>query len=208
MLVICNGAIKSGSTWLYNILAALRDFSSPDDKYLTLKNPPHPCIRPDRLRDFLETEDYVTKDFLSKNHLDKPEHRDLLDRPDVYVFDIERDARDVAVSHYYHERFRNGYDGTFEEFYWSVGRKTIASLSRYHALWRGENPRFYVSSYDRLHNDFHSELDRIAAVVGVALTSDERAVIQERKHRWAISAKSTRRTAVRGQQVFPQRRGR
>jgi hypothetical protein len=181
MLVICNGAIKSGSTWLYNILRSLRPFEAPREEYLTLKNPRHPCIRPDRLSDFLSRENYVEIDYLSKNHLDRPEHKELLsNREHVYVFDIERDPKDVVVSHYYHERFRNGYQASFADFYWSTGRETISSLSRYHALWRDAGPRSYVSSYEELHRDFAAEAQRIAAVLGVALTEDQVRALREK----------------------------
>jgi len=180
MLVICNGAIKSGSTWLYNILTQLVSFSPPPEEYLTLNNPRHPCIRPDRLADFLSTEDFVTHDYLSKNHLDKPQHRTLLSRPNVYVFDIERDPKDVIVSHYFHESFRNGYEGSFEDFYWNVGRFDVAKLSRYHALWRDSGPQVYISSYEKLHTDFAVEVRRIAGVLGVSLTDPQIDAMRER----------------------------
>jgi hypothetical protein len=180
MLVICNGAIKSGSTWLYNILTQMLSFARPPEKYLTLKNPRHPCIRPDQLAEFLTSEDYVTIDYLSKNHLDKPLHRFLLSRPHVYVFDIERDPKDVIVSHYFHETFRNAYKGSFEEFYWSIGRFDVAKLSRYHALWRDAGPQVYISSYEKLHTDFALEARRIAAVLGVSLTDPQIDAMRER----------------------------
>lgn len=171
MLVICNGAIKSGSTWLYNILAQLLPFSPPPEHYLTLRNPRHPCIRPDRLADFLRNEDYRGKNYLSKNHLDSAEDRRLLlSQPEVFVFDIERDPRDVIVSHYFHETFRNGYEGSFQDFYWGAGRTDVAKLIRYHALWRDAGPRVYISSYEKLHGEFPAEVRRIAGVLGLSLT--------------------------------------
>lgn len=181
MLVICNGAIKSGSTWLYKILTNLRSFSPPADEYLTLRNPRHACIRPDRLEEFLRVEDYVSNDYLSKNHFDKAEHRDLLmSRQQVYVFDIERDPKDVVVSHFYHEQFRNHYEGSFADFYWSVGRETIAGLSKYHALWRDVSSRVYISSYERLHTEFDSEVKRIGAVLGLHVSVEQAISIRER----------------------------
>jgi Sulfotransferase domain len=203
MLVICNGAIKSGSTWLYNILASLRDFSVPHEKYLTLKNPRHPCIRPDRLKEFLETEDYVQKDYLSKNHLDKPGHKAMVQgKEHVYVFDIERDPRDVAVSHYYHEQFRNAYSGTFEQFYWTIGRRTVASLSRYHSLWKNGDPRFYVSSYERLHCDFHVELCNIAAVLGVSLSAHDVEAVRQKTSLGSLRKEYEKEPRFEGSKFF------
>ncbi len=196
MLAICNGAIKSGSTWLYNILRNLRPFQAPNDDYLTLKSPRHPCIRPDRLEEFLKKENYRDKDYLSKNHLDKPEHRKLLVSVEsVYVFDIERDARDVVVSYYYHERLRSAYMGSFIDFYWSVGREAVSGLSRYHALWRDAGPRSYVSSYERLHREFDAEIGRIAAVLGMSLTAEQAAAIRE-KHRSERCGRNTTKSPI------------
>jgi hypothetical protein len=184
MLVVCNGAIKSGSTWLYNILAQMIPFSPPPEKYLTLRNPRHPCIHPERLQDFLNNEDYIADNYLSKNHLDKPHHRRLLlNRPKVYVFDIERDPKDVIVSHYFHETFRNGFQGSFQDFYWSIGRVDVAKLCRYHALWRDAGPRVYISSYERLHADFSAEVTRIAEVLGLSLSD---AVINEIREKTSL----------------------
>jgi hypothetical protein len=184
MLVVCNGAIKSGSTWLYNILAHLLPYSPPPGEYLTHKNPKHPCIRPERFADFLSREDYVRQNYLTKNHLDGAQHRQLLlSRPDVFVFDIERDPRDVIVSHYFHESFRNGYEGSFHDFYWSIGRVDVAKLIRYHALWRDAGPRVYISSYETLHADFSAEARRIAAVLGIELTD---AAVEELREKTSL----------------------
>ena len=174
MLVICNGAIKSGSTWLYNILTHIVKFNHPPNQYLTQGNKKHPCIQPQKLNDFLAQEDYKNINYISKNHLGKPEYKSLLlSHENVCVFDIERDSRDVVVSNYYHDCFRNGYKGTFDEYYWQTGRKVVAGLASYHNLWRDGGQNVYLSSYEKLHHDFHNEVRRIAAVLKVSLTPKE-----------------------------------
>lgn len=171
MLIICNGAIKSGSTWLYNILVNLVECEHPPAQYLTGRSAKSPCIKPDSLSLFFENEDIQGCNYISKNHLSSEAHRELLvENKNVYVFDIERDPRDVVVSNYYHDCFRNGYEGDFEDYYWSNGRYVAAELSSYHALWRNGCPRFYVSCYESLHRDFAAEVRRIAAVLGLNLT--------------------------------------
>ncbi len=180
MLVICNGAIKSGSTWLFNILSNLRPFSRPDDQYLTLNNERHPCIRPDMLRRFLSAEDYVANDYLSKNHLSDAKHRDMLAlNSHVYVFDIERDPKDVIVSNYYHDCFRNGYSRDFSRYYWEVGRDVAASLACYHDLWRNIGPRAYTTSYENLHSAFAEEVRCIANVLNVDVSDHDIERIKE-----------------------------
>ena len=81
MLVICNGAIKSGSTWLYNILFNLLEFERPPERYLTdgsRKRKEAPCIQPDRPACFLENQGIASYEYLFKNHLAQPESRDLV----------------------------------------------------------------------------------------------------------------------------------
>ncbi|MGH8596734.1 MAG: sulfotransferase domain-containing protein, partial [Gammaproteobacteria bacterium] len=144
MLLICNGAIKSGSTWLYNILINLVDCQAPPARYLTGRSAKSPCIKPEMLELFLATEDIRNNHYISKNHYADPKLKDLLSRyEDAYVFDIERDVKDVIVSNYYHDRFRNGYQGTFEQYYWEQGRGTAVKIARYHALWRDGGPHVY-----------------------------------------------------------------
>ena len=173
MLIICNGAIKSGSTWLYNILVNLIDLERPPEKYLTAnsrKRQSNPCIRPDCLAEFLATEDFRSVDYISKNHLGRPEHRDLvLGHEQVFVFDIERGIRDVVVSSYYDERNRNGYQGNFPEYYWKSGRYVADQVIRYHQIWRNAGPRFCMISYEGLHEDFPAEVLRIGRVLGIDL---------------------------------------
>ena len=135
MLLVCNGAQKSGSTWLYNILTWLIECRAPDARYLT-GNGKNPCIRPDMFGLFLQSVDISSDHYISKNHLAQPELRDLLvSNEDVYVFDIERDPKDVAVSSYYDAKNRHGYTGSFEKYYWTQGRELVAELAAYHSLW-------------------------------------------------------------------------
>lgn len=173
MLVVCNGAIKSGSTWLYNILVHLRELHRPPDRYLTpssRERTTNPCIRPDMLREFLENEDVEGCDFISKNHVWRPEHREvLLGNHRVYVFDIERGIRDVVVSAYHDARNRQGFEGSFSRYYWRSGRYLADHVIRYHQAWRNAGPRVCVISYEKLHQDFATEVRRIAGTLGQSL---------------------------------------
>jgi hypothetical protein len=92
MLIVCNGAIKSGSTWLYNILTRLVECEHPPAQYLTGRSSKSPCLRPDMFESFLRSEDYHVRNFISKNHLAEEKFRQLFQADvDVFIFDIERD---------------------------------------------------------------------------------------------------------------------
>lgn len=173
MLIICNGAIKSGSTWLFNILINLVECQNPPEQYLTGRSEKSPCIWPEKLEGFLAEADYKNNNYISKNHLNKPEYKALVQgNQDVFIFDIERDPRDVVVSNYYHDCFRNGYKGSFEKYYWGDGRFVANQLAGYHSLWANCGPRAYTTSYEGLKTDFPTEARAIAKTLGIEL-SDE-----------------------------------
>lgn len=173
MLLVCNGAQKSGSTWLYNILTLLVDCREPDSKYLT-GNGKNPCISPNKFESFLQNVDIQSGNYISKNHLSRPEQRDLLlKHSDVYVFDIERDPKDVVVASYYDACNRVDYNHSFLKYYWSEGRELVAKLTAYHQLWRDAGERCHVASYEGLKNDFSSESRAIADKLGISLTESD-----------------------------------
>ena len=173
MLLVCNGAQKSGSTWLYNILTSLVDCKEPDPKYLT-GNSRNPCISPDKFESFLQSVDLRSENYISKNHLTRPEQRDLLlKHSNVYVFDIERDPKDVVVASYYDACNRLGYNHSFLKFYWSEGRELVAKLAAYHELWRDAGARSHIASYEGLKNDFPSESRAIADTLGISLAKSD-----------------------------------
>ncbi len=171
MLIVCNGAIKSGSTWLYNLLIHFAQPTRPPDEYLTansLAPGSNPCIRPDRLAAFLAAGDWRERDVITKNHLGEPWQRDLLlAHEGVRVFGIERDLRDVVVSAYYDVRNRHGASGDFRSYYWREGRYTADRVVRYHAVWREAGDSVCTVAYERLHSDFAGEARRIATALGL-----------------------------------------
>jgi hypothetical protein len=67
MLVVSNGAFKSGSTWLFNIARSITQFPPPPEPYL---NPEwvNPSIHPDELKALLAEESLAETDYLVKNH--------------------------------------------------------------------------------------------------------------------------------------------
>ena len=177
MLIVCNGAFKSGSTWLYNIVRELTGAGAPSAEYLNLewRNPSIDPARLDALLAALKPDNR----FVVKNHFNTREQRDaLLAHPDVRVLNITRDLRDMLVSSYYHVRRVNAYEGDFARYYWETGRATMLSVDRYHRLWRVRSPKIYTASYERLHADFAGQVREIAAFLGVETTGEQIARLQ------------------------------
>jgi hypothetical protein len=166
MLAIANGAFKSGSSWLFKILCCITQFPPPPKAYLNLewKNP---SLHPNQLAKFLASEDFSTQNYLCKNHFGNSRERNLLlSYPNVFVFNIKRDLRDVVVSAYYHDCRVQGFEGSFEDYYWVWGRLHAHKVRKYHSVWDVSSPQVYVSSYERLKQDFTLEVNEIANFLG------------------------------------------
>lgn len=173
MLVVCNGAPKSGSTWLYNIVERLYEFEWPSSEFLT-SSKKHPTIRPDAVGSYLQNGDYQSKDVITKTHYGSERIRDLLlSNPHTRVLDMERGLYDVIVSTYYDSCRREGFTGDFSKFYWFEGRSLAQYLIQYHQIWGTGHPHVYVTSFEALKEDFAPEVRRIAKFLDRSLTDEE-----------------------------------
>lgn len=162
MLIVCNGAFKSGSTWLYRIIKVIIRGKDIPLEFHAEEKWHGTSIAGDKLPGFLETVDYKNENYVCKSHYDDVKIRNLLaSYNDVYIFNIKRDIRDVLVSAYYHYNRVDGVERTFEEFYWGKGRSLIGYINNYHDIWHNMEGKIYVSSYQRLHEDFDNEVQGI-----------------------------------------------
>jgi hypothetical protein len=180
VLIVCNGAAKSGSTWLYSIIQNITEFEWPNSEFISRSNSKHPTIKENRLAEYLELDEFERRDVISKNHYGKQDHRDLLlSKSSTRILDISRDTRDVIVSSYYDECRRNGFSGSFGDYYWETGRLLVDKLGRYHQVWATPHPQILVSSYESLKTQFDAEVSRIATFLGVDLDGEDLARIDE-----------------------------
>lgn len=171
VLIICNGAYKSGSTWLFRILLTMTKYSLIPEQY-------HAPgwnglgIKPSLLAKFLKKENYRDHNYILKGHFYIQYHV-IVGRPDVTVMNIRRDTRDVVVSAFHYERMKGKYQGdTFDGYYWTRGWRVAQQVIRYNRLWQGR-PNTYMSCYEALHTDFPAELNRLAAFLGFRLTDED-----------------------------------
>ena len=179
MLIVCNGAPKSGSTWLYNIVARLRPAAWPEPAFLT-GSKKHPTIRPDALKDFLATGAHRSADLICKSHYGNPAIRDLLlADPHTLVLDMERGMRDVLVSSYYDTCRRDGFQGSFGQYYWFEGRMLADHLMRYHRVWNNGHPQVFRTTFEALKTRFLPEARRIAEFLGLSVTDEQLMEIEQ-----------------------------
>ncbi|WNJ16419.1 sulfotransferase domain-containing protein [Pontibacter sp. G13] len=208
MLIISNGAYKSGSTWLFHILNHLTDGSAPPEPF---RNPKwkKPSLKPgDSLNQFLASGIYEQTDILSKNHLSIS---DLQKCPpylgaNFKIFNITRDYRDVVVSAYFHA-IREGlpYEH-FWAYYWFQGRKlhkdvkeknvAFAEILKAHPLDAVE------LSYEGLKKDFAKEVRMAAKILDIELSDDQISELQQATSFNSMRSKSDGESVVHGKQFF------
>ncbi|HSR70511.1 MAG TPA: sulfotransferase domain-containing protein [Acidobacteriota bacterium] len=179
MLVISNGAMKCGSTWLTSILREMVDHEPLPEGFHDERFGEVPTIKRLKLKEFLEDVDYHNYNYVSKNHF-YYERRLLSRYEDVYVLDIERDLPDTLVSLFFHAKKKLDEwqmdDETLEGIksaYWLYGPKMASGIVRYHAVWRRKAPWVYVSSYERLKADAAKEIGAIGSFLGLDLSDEE-----------------------------------
>ncbi|WP_224483070.1 sulfotransferase domain-containing protein [Robertkochia aurantiaca] len=167
MLVIANGAFKSGSTWQRNIIRHFMDFSPLPEAF---RSPHHDSfIHTDKLQEIVDSDIIREKNFLAKAHIFKKEHIEILTRntSDVYVFMIQRDIRDAIVSHYNHFINVRRIKPSFNQYYWTVGRFKAMQILKYNQNWATYTDNVLHSSFEQLKTHTRDEVLKFAEFLGV-----------------------------------------
>lgn len=167
MLIVSNGAFKSGSTWLYRIARLLvrprripKEFRDP--------NLVHESVAREHFERFLASAPVDRVDYVSANHVRDPGAREiLLSHENVRVLNITRDLRDVLVSAYFHDRREGRIEGTIDEYWRDLGRKRIERNIAHHRLWNTGHAQVFVTSYEALHASFEFQVRALAAFLGI-----------------------------------------
>jgi hypothetical protein len=171
MLVICNGAYKSGSTWLFRIVQEMTRYALPPERYAR-PGWSGTGVSPHLLKAFLDEVDYAGRDYVFKAHIFYKHHL-VARRPHVTVLNITRDIRDVVVSAFHYERMKGHYAGDdFASYYRTRGREVVRMVARYNRLWAATTDTF-TANYERLHDSFAEETAKIAEFLNVTLKDDD-----------------------------------
>lgn len=167
MLIISNGAYKSGSTWLLRILMDMTGYAPPPAEFDRPKWAGR-GVPPGRLRQFIDEVDYANHNYLFKAHLFF-KHHIVAGKPNVRIVNITRDIRDVIVSAFYFAQLRKTFAGDdFDRFYWTRGRQVARWVIQYNRLWQTV-PNAFTMSYECLHEDFAAEVQALASFIGVTV---------------------------------------
>jgi len=173
MLVVSNGVIKSGSSWLMLIAQRLIDVDELPEGF---QDPAwsNSALKRDLLKDFLTEGHAYRNNYLVKNHFAVPGERNaMLFYPWCKVIMTFRDVRDSVVSRYFHHMRAEEVpsEGTFHEFFWAPeppnGRQTLEYLAQYASTWNVEDESLWKVRYEDLHADVGSAVRSLATFLDV-----------------------------------------
>lgn len=170
MIIICNGAFKSGSTWLFNITDYLVKTKPIPARFLN-PNWVNASIHPKQIKPFLTWYGTNTPShtYISKNHLYPKYAKTFKAEDDIKLLLIRRPLISVINSIYMHYLREKQIKETtdFETFYWIWGRLVLYSIKKYNENWARSECNTHLIEYDDLVNSFELTARGIAQFLGI-----------------------------------------
>jgi hypothetical protein len=175
-LVVCNGAFKSGSTWVYNIVIESVVTKSFDEKY---KDKYHEgSINIGMLKEF--SSEVKKGVFATKAHQGNSDKLKLVREDiDIKVIMIERDPRSVLLSYYHHLMRSIGVKIPYNIFYWLIGKYKLCEVSNYNRKWNGESELDVLwLKFENLKRNPVDSIENICSFIGDDATDNYDLVAQ------------------------------
>ena len=173
MLIIANGAFKSGSTWQRDILSHIMKYEKNPRKYTSRKN--KHLLKEKHISEFVQELDIQNYNYLTKAHIyNKKLIKRIIDNQDVYIFLILREPADAIVSHYHHIKNLKKLNIAFNTYYWTTGRYKLMQLYYYRRNWEQfrNYSNVFFSSFENLKSDFDSEVTNYLNFLGISARDD------------------------------------
>jgi len=169
VLILSNGNFKSGSTWVTSIIKEIirnkkTQFSS------AFQNPKYDnWINRFKISKFIKSSEFSKENtWISKTHIYQPNIMiDILKHQEnIKVINIERDIKDVIVSHFYHLKNSKKINLNFEEYFDLWGKYKAIQYLNYSRSW--EEVDFCLKiKYEDLKTSTPETIKKIADYLGV-----------------------------------------
>jgi LPS sulfotransferase NodH len=181
MLVVCNGNVKSGSTWLVQIVRAAGPWSPVP---ATWRNPnwKSPSIPDESFDAMIQSDDWKDGQYYCKEHWSGDDkYLKLMENSNIRVITSVRDIKDVLVSRYFHDfnRGKTVAQSVSEYYFKSSGKARMRNYINYHNFWteRPAKPPLMVR-YEQLIENFDSEAGMIFDYIGHPISPSEMAKVK------------------------------
>ena len=177
MWIVANGAMKSGSTWLFQLLTHTKvmtripnDFQDPGWN--------NQSVQHKSLEEAAEQLSASPNFFATKQHW-RNKNSQLLTYENIRVLNIIRDIRDVIVSRYHHDVRKFGFQGDMQQFLDEKLDFLVKENVEYHSYWINApelNSRsYFITSYEYMLSEYEKASDELFLSCGVKLTEEQRA---------------------------------
>ncbi|MAJ90382.1 MAG: hypothetical protein CMD08_03810 [Flavobacteriales bacterium] len=137
-LILSNGNFKSGSTWITAIINELINQES-HELPLDYRSPKHKnWIHRYKIKDFIFSDEFLSStSWVSKTHIYnwKIIKVILKYQRNIKVVNIERDLKDVLVSHYFHLLNSGKIKWDFKAYFNNLGKYKAIQYIQYHKVW-------------------------------------------------------------------------
>lgn len=155
MWIVANGAPKTGSTWVLQLLQLTNCFH-PIPPELQNSEWSNWSIRDNIAQEYAAVLAGSRMRYLSKQHWGR-ENRELLGIDGLKIINSIRDIRDTIVSRYYHDTRVLGLSKGIEDYLATKAEPLVRQFCEYQRYWLdvafGHPQSYYICSYERLsHN--------------------------------------------------------
>ena len=178
-IIMSNGNFKSGSTWVTSIISEIYN-DLPKEFPKEFQHPRHRnLINIFKIKDFISSSIFrKSKVWLSKSHIfHSPIINQISSEESVKIININRDIRDVLVSHYFHLKNAKKYNSDFNSYFYSWGKYKAIQYLLYNKAW--ENESCLKLTYLELKNNNIETIKTIARYLEVPITNKQALHIQK-----------------------------
>ena len=178
-LILSNGNFKSGSTWVTAIAHEIHNYRNIDFPY-AFQNPKHSnWINRFRIEDFLNNEKSNIRDiWISKSHIfqERIINEIMINQDNIKVINIDRDIKDVLVSHYHHLINAKKIKGDFKNYFYKWGMFKAKQILDYRIAWKDYD--CLKLKYEDLLEKNQETIQKIAKYLKTELNKDQVLKIQ------------------------------
>jgi hypothetical protein len=169
ILVISNGNFKSGSTWVTAIVKELiknKNVLFPDN----FQEPIHRnWLNRYKIGSFINSEKFNKEQtWISKAHIYQKDliYEILQNQDNIKLINIDRDVKDVIVSHYHHLKSLEKINLDFKSYFDSWGKYKAIQCLQYSKAWKDVDFCLKLK-YEDLKNSTPESIKKIANYLGV-----------------------------------------
>jgi glycosyltransferase involved in cell wall biosynthesis len=173
--IIANGAMKSGSTWLFQLFNHTKiparipaEFQDPGWN--------NQSVQQKSLKAAAETLAATGEYYATKQHW-RNKNSNLMAYDNIRILNIVRDIRDVIVSRYHHDVRKFGFEGNIQKFLDEKLDFLIEENLEYHSYWIGapelNHRSYYITSYEYMLTEYEKACRELFDFAGLPLTAEQ-----------------------------------